>query len=105
MTRYLCFTSARELAASIRRRSISAREVMAAFLGQIARLNPKINAIVAKLPDEECLALADEADRQIVRGDRCRAAAWLAFRFQRTRPGRWFSDDARVVDLQRFHAR
>ena len=39
---------------------------MAAFLDQIARLNPKINAIVAKLDDEKCLALANEADRRIV---------------------------------------
>ena len=45
----LCFTSARELAGIIRSRKMSAREVMAAFFAQIARLNPKINAIVAKL--------------------------------------------------------
>ena len=33
---------------------------MAAHLAQIARVNPKVNAIVAKLDDERCLALADE---------------------------------------------
>ena len=64
----LCFTSARELARLLRSRAVSAREVMAAFLDQIARLNPKINAIVAKLEDEKCLALADEADRRLSRG-------------------------------------
>jgi amidase len=41
---------------------------MAAHLAQIARLNPLLNAIVGKLPDERCLALADEADRRAAAG-------------------------------------
>jgi len=65
----ICFMSARELAGLIRSRAVSAREVMAAFLDQIAWLNPKINAVVAKLDDGQCLALADEADRRFSRGD------------------------------------
>ena len=60
----LCFMSARELATLVHSRKLSAREVMAAHLGQINRVNPKINAIVAKLDDDKCLALADEADRR-----------------------------------------
>jgi amidase len=63
----LCFTSARELARLIRERKLSAREVMAAHLEQIRRINPGINAIVAKLDDERCLALAEEADRRLAR--------------------------------------
>jgi amidase len=59
----LCFASARELAKQIRSRQVSCREVMTAFLAQIARLNPRLNAIVAKLDDDQCLALADKADR------------------------------------------
>src|SRR5947207_2001979 len=66
----ICFMSARELATLIRGRKLSAREVMAAYLEQINRVNPKINAIVAKLDDDKCLALADEADRRIARGER-----------------------------------
>ena len=50
-------------------RQISAREVMQAHLDQIARLNPRLNAIVAKLPDENCLALADAADQRLARGE------------------------------------
>jgi amidase len=50
----LCFMSARELADLIRERKVSAREVMAAHLAQIARVNPKLNAIVAKLDDDRC---------------------------------------------------
>jgi amidase len=69
MPNSLCFTSGRELAAMIRTKKISARELMAAHLEQIARVNPKINAIVAKLDDAKCLALADEADRKLARGE------------------------------------
>ena len=65
----LCFTPARELARMIRVREVSAREVMQAHLAQIARLNPTLNAIVAKCSDESCLALADDADRALARGD------------------------------------
>ncbi len=51
----LCFLSAREQARRVRDREISARELMAAHLDRIARINPQINAIVAKLDDERCL--------------------------------------------------
>ena len=37
---------------------------MTAHLDQIRRINPRINAIVAKLDDEKCLALADAEDRR-----------------------------------------
>jgi amidase len=63
------FASARALAAQIRARKVSAREVMAAHLAQINRLNPTLNAIVATLNDEQCLALADESDRRAATGD------------------------------------
>lgn len=64
----LCFASARDLAAQIRTRKVSAREVMTACLAQISRLNPELNAIVAKLDDDACLALADRADRALASG-------------------------------------
>ncbi|MCC6790540.1 MAG: amidase [Thermomicrobiales bacterium] len=67
-SRDLCFLDATELAGRIRRREISAHEVMAAHLDQLARVNPTINAIVSKLDDEACLALADEADRALAAG-------------------------------------
>lgn len=62
------FASARDLAGQIRARKISAREVMTACLQQIAKLNPALNAIVAKCDDDECLALADQADRALSSG-------------------------------------
>src|SRR5712672_1945158 len=65
----LCFTGGRELASLIRARKISARDVMAAHLDRIHRLNPTLNAIVAKLDDDRCLARADDADRAIEHGE------------------------------------
>ena len=73
---------ARELAKSIRVRDLSAREVMSAFLEQIERVNPRINAIVAKLEDEKCLALADEANRRLARGDDVGPLYGLPFAFK-----------------------
>jgi amidase len=78
--------SARELAESIRQRRISAREVMTAFLGRIQRINPKINAIVAKLDDEKCLDLAAEADRRLARGENVGPLHGLPFAFKELDP-------------------
>ena len=86
MANEFCFTSARELARLIRAGGVSAREVMAEFLGQINRLNPKINAIVAKLPDDRCLALADQADRQLARGEVVGPLHGLPFAFKELDP-------------------
>ena len=57
---------------------------MLAYLRQIERVNPKVNAIVAKLDDARCLALADEADRRIARGDNVGALHGLPFAFKDT---------------------
>ena len=65
----LCFTSARELARLIRAKQVSCREVMSAYLAQINRLNPLLTAIVARLDDDRCMALADAADRAMARGE------------------------------------
>jgi amidase len=42
---------------------------MQVHLRRIERLNPRLTAIVAQLPGEACLALADEADRRLARGE------------------------------------
>lgn len=78
----LCFTSGRELAKLIRSRKLSAREVMAAFLQQIDRVNPKINAIVARLDDGKCLALADQADQRLARKETVGALHGLPIAFK-----------------------
>jgi amidase len=63
------FRPARELAAELASREVSAVEVMRAFLAQIERINPRVNAIVTLRPAEELVAEADAADRKIAAGE------------------------------------
>jgi amidase len=58
----LCFTPARKLARMIRARKVSATEVVKAFIAQIERVNPQVNAIVTFTP-ELALKAAKKADR------------------------------------------
>jgi len=60
----LCFTGARKLARMIRARKVGAAEVMRAFIAQIERVNPKVNAIVTFLP-ERALKQAKALDRRL----------------------------------------
>ena len=41
----LCFLSARELVRRMLAKEVSAREVMAAHMAQVERLNPAVNAV------------------------------------------------------------
>lgn len=59
----LCFLPARTLARLLRTRKASAVEVMKAFIGQIERVNPKVNAIVTFCP-EKALQAAKALDRR-----------------------------------------
>ena len=63
MSQEICFASARKLASLIKGRKLSATEVMKAFIAQIERVNPKVNAIVTFLP-EEGLKAAKALDRK-----------------------------------------
>ncbi len=60
-------SSAAELAALIRGREVSSREVIQAHLDRIEAVNPHLNAVVRVLPDQ-ALAAADAADRAIAGG-------------------------------------
>jgi amidase len=60
--------TATDLAARIRSRELSAREVMQAHLDQIARVNPKVNAIVSMIEPDVALAQADLADAAVTSG-------------------------------------
>lgn len=64
----LCFLSARELAARIRCRDLSAREVLEAHLAQVEHVNPKVNAIVT-LTAERAMEAAVAADEALARGE------------------------------------
>ena len=63
----LCFTPATELAAMIRSKKISAREVMQAHLAQIERVNPAVNSIVTLVADR-AMKDAAAADEELARG-------------------------------------
>ena len=81
-----CFLDARDLLERLRRRELSAREVMAAHLARIERINPQLNAIVALLDGDAALALADEADTRLLRGDPVGPLHGLPFAFKDMQP-------------------
>jgi amidase len=106
----VCYLSLRDLARLVRTGQLSAREVMRAHLDQIRRWNPKLNAIVAKLDDEACLALADTADAAGARASRGEPVGALhgipwafkdlepAIGFPWTRGSRIFQNDRPAAD-------
>ena len=64
----LCECTARALAALIRNRRVSCREVMAAHLARVDLHNEAVNAVVT-LASDTALAEAEAADRTLARGD------------------------------------
>lgn len=62
--------SATALAALVRRREVSCREVVRAHLARLEAVNPQVNAATVVLADS-ALALADAADRRGPRGPLC----------------------------------
>ena len=59
----IVFESAKKLAGLLRSRKVCAVEVMQAFIAQIERVNPRVNAIVTFLP-EQALAQAKQLDAE-----------------------------------------
>jgi amidase len=64
----VCFMRAVELAALIREKKISARELMQAHLKQIGRVNSKVNALVTLVPEDQLMAQAAAADEALTKG-------------------------------------
>jgi len=64
----ICFLRAVDLLAAIRSKKLSAREIMQAHLVQIHRLNPKVNAIITLVPEDQLLAQATAADEALAKG-------------------------------------
>ncbi len=60
--------SAVDLVAAIQSRRLSCVEVMAAYLEQIERLNPAVNAIVALQDRDDLLRQARDKDAELARG-------------------------------------
>ncbi len=63
----LCFEPAVSLASLIRKKKLSAVELLNVHLKQIDRVNPKVNAIVTLVP-EQALAKAKQCDEAAARG-------------------------------------
>jgi len=57
------------LSKAIKQREISCREVMQAYLEQIARHNPRVNALVSLRAEDELLREADQCDHELARGE------------------------------------
>lgn len=95
----ICYMSAVDLAASIRRKDLSAVEVMTAFYDRIEEVNPSLNAIVALLDREAALALARQADADMAAGNRsgscmvCRGLSriWMMWKGSPPPKARWSS--------------
>ena len=66
--------SAVQLSQAIQSRRVSCVEVMTAYLDQIDRLNPKVNALVSLQPREALLAQAAQRDAQLASGS---ALGWM----------------------------
>jgi amidase len=64
----LCLRPATELAALVRSRQVSARELLDAHLDRIERINPSLNAVVT-LDADGARAAADAADAALAAGD------------------------------------
>jgi amidase len=64
----ICFMTATEMVRRIRAKELSCRTVMEAHLKQIEKVNPIVNAIVTRIPNEQALALADAADEALAQG-------------------------------------
>ena len=64
----ICFMRAVDILEAVRRRKLSAREVMQAHLKQIKRVNPRVNAMVTLVPEDELMAQADAADEALAKG-------------------------------------
>ncbi len=60
--------SATALSRAIHSRELSCTEVLKAYMAQIDRFNPVVNAIVAPQAREDLVALAQERDAQLARG-------------------------------------
>jgi amidase len=66
----ICSLKATDMARLIQQKKLSAREVMEAHLREIERVNPKVNAIVTLVPEDQLMAQAEAADEVTMKGQR-----------------------------------
>ena len=93
-------STARDQADAVRRREISARELLDLHLARIAERNPELNAIVS-LDEERARAGAAAADEALASGAEVGAAARAAVRVQGHPRRRGLAHDVRLAALRR----
>ncbi|HEV3040715.1 MAG TPA: amidase [Candidatus Angelobacter sp.] len=64
----ICFMRAVDILDLILKKKLSAREIMQACLDQIHRMNPKVNAIITLVPEDQLMAQAAAADEALAKG-------------------------------------
>src|SRR5215472_5136370 len=64
----ICSMRATDMAALIRQKKLSALDVMQAHLQRIEQINPKVNAVVTQVPQDQLLAEARAADEAVAKG-------------------------------------
>jgi len=64
----ICFMRAVDILDAIRKKKLSARDVMQAHLKQIDHVNEKVNAIVTLVPEDQLMAQAAAADEALAKG-------------------------------------
>ena len=65
----ICFMRAVDILELMRKKRLSAREVMQAHLKQIDRVNPKVNAMVTMVPEGQLMEQATAADEALAKGN------------------------------------
>ena len=98
----LCEMTAVDLVGRLRKKEVSAREVMSAHLTQIEHVNSKVNAIVT-LVAEQAMANAARADDTLARGGAAGVLHGLARGAQGPRGHGRNSNDSRVTVLPGQH--
>src|SRR5258708_4355612 len=63
------FLRAVDISELMRKKKLSAREVMQAHLKQINRVNPKVNAMVTLVPEDQLMEQATAADEALAKGN------------------------------------
>ena len=64
----LCYLNAVDVAALLRTKKISAREVMQAHLKQIGKVNSKVNAFITLVPEDQLMTQCLAADEALAKG-------------------------------------
>jgi amidase len=64
----LCYMNAVDMAALLRTKKISARELMKVHLKQIGKVNSKVNAFITFVPEDQVMAQCLAADESLANG-------------------------------------